>query len=192
MTYKFTVRGAPAAIIRRTYRCTDCAHEFSWVHASTEEVPPECPVCVSAPPPVLAPALPGLLTSKSAAIDFTQKMVEQDYGLTNFRDNSRPGDVAYMPDAPMHTAQRDAVTRELIQAGVPEPIAAADNIEKAANYWQGAMAGAASGTLGSPTAAAEASREARAMGVDPVGMLEAGRKSGNLPLKLNVVARSDG
>ena len=31
MTYIYKERGSPAAIIKRTYHCTDCSHEFSTV-----------------------------------------------------------------------------------------------------------------------------------------------------------------
>lgn len=194
MAWRETER-SKAALIRRRYRCT-CGYEFRWTHASEDEPHPECPACVARgqtqDPVTWVPPNPGVLTTKSRAIDFTQKMVEQDMGLTNFKDNLKEGEAAYMPDAPMHTAEREAVTRELIQAGVPQHIPA-ELQGQVDNMWQGGMgAQSTEATLGAPSVAKAASEAARAAGAEPLAMLEGARSSGNLPFKLNVVARSDG
>lgn len=190
MAWRETER-AKAVQVRRIYRCTDCGHEFRWIHADETEDPPGCPVCVAGAekPPAFVPPMPALLTVKSKAIDYTQAMVEQDYGLTDFNDNMRAGDIAYKGPAPMHTAEREALTREMVAAGVPDHVPM-EHREAAANFWQG-NTGQAASTLGSMTVAAQASAAAKAQGVDPVGMLESASKSGNMPLKLNVVASSD-
>ncbi len=193
MAWRETER-SKAVIVRRTYRCGDCQHVFKWVHEGDDETHPNCPVCVSMDKPpapaAFVPPLPGVLTTKSKAIDYTQSMVEQDMGLTNFADNQRVGDIGFKPPAPMHTAEREALTRELVAAGVPAHIPM-ENAPAVNNFWQGNMTQAAS-TVGAPDIAKIASAQARAQGVDPVGMLEAARSSGNMPIPLNIVARSEG
>jgi hypothetical protein len=93
--------------VTRTYRCKDCEHEFKHFHMDRDEAPPGCPNCAVGGL-VKIPGLFSIGTNKGRAIDYAQKMAEEDYGLTNMRDNMRPGDVAAMGPAPEQTAEREA------------------------------------------------------------------------------------
>jgi hypothetical protein len=192
MAWKETARAA-ITMLRRTYKC-DAGHQFVHRTADPNEPAPPCPGCPppipSAPGPVVAwvPPLPALGTTKGKAIDLAQKIAEEDYGLTDFNDNQRAGDIAYKPPAPMQTAEREAAIREMMQAGVPEALPM-EAQQKVQNFWQGS-AGATSDTIvGDGSIAKAASQEAAAQGVDPVGILERGRSSGMMgPMPMNVMA----
>lgn len=195
MAWKETDRAA-ATMFRLTFQCTDCG--FAWEIRSPERDAEggDCALCVTrgdvpaAPPTYVVPRV-AMLTNKSRAIDYTQSMVEADYGLTDFNDNQRAGDIGYKAPAPMHTAQREKETHELVQAGVPQETAA-QIMQPTSNFWQGAMAGSAESTLGNSSVAAQASKAAKDMGVDPIGMLESGRERGIVrPEKLYNVVASD-
>lgn len=175
-----------------TLLCDDCGLEFLQRGYEDGEPLPDCPSCVRAS----ATQIPGMFnigTTKSKAIDFTQKMVERDYGLTDFADNQRAGDVAYKPESPMHTAESDALIRDMIAVGAAPVMP--DHLQKAAqDFWSpkplAAMAPANAGQL--MQAAGGAAALARSEGIDPVQLLhEAGRK-GDMDMKLRVVGRSDG
>lgn len=188
MAWKETER-SKAVKVRRIYRCTDCKTEFAWIHDSEEEDAPECPICAVAEPVAGAPAptpvvwqppLPAITGAKSRAIDYTQAMVEQQFGLTDFNDNQRVGDIAYKPPPPLHAAEAQAMAREMIQAGIPEETTK-QIADAASNFWQGTLGGQTTEqTLGQQGVASQASAAARAMGVDPIGILEADRKQASM------------
>lgn len=197
MAWKETPR-AQAARIRRTYRCADCRYEFKWVHESAEEPLPECPMCVAAAaaanvplvaaPVAYVPPLVAINGDKSRAIDAAQQMAEQQFGLTDFNDNQRAGDIAFKGPAPMQTAEREQLVREMVQAGLPDHLPVAQQ-EAAANYWQGQLGAATTeATIGQQSVAAQASQAAASMGVDPVGILEKGRETGSMRPRYDVVA----
>lgn len=193
MTFKMTER-AQRATIKRRYRCDDCAHEFSEIISpDDEETLPDCPMCVATfgvaspkTPVVWVPPLVGRRTSISHAVEMTYKMAERDFGFTNMADHQRPGDIAALPPSPMQTAEREKMTRDLVQAGVPEETST-QITDAAKNFWQGGTAGAA-GTMGNIENARLASAEGVAQGVDPIGMLEKARETGTMRPKYDVVA----
>lgn len=88
-------------MIYRTYECMECGQQFEVAHESGNESFPDCPVCSK----VLqwrpqSFSIGGSNTSKG--VDMAQQVLEQDYGLTNYKDNNREGDVGYI--APRKTA----------------------------------------------------------------------------------------
>lgn len=192
MAWRETERAA-AAMIRRTYRCTDCGTEFRVMLASEDEAPGACPRCPPttepSAPAVWVPPRPGIVGIKSKAIDYTQNMMEQDYGLTDFNDNMRVGDMAIKSITPSQTGEREKVIRELVEAGMPIPVA--KEVEDAAsNYWQGQAGGsvAENSTMVNNSVASAASAAARAEGAEPLSILERARDQGIMRPKYNVVA----
>ena len=186
MAWRETER-SKAVVVRSRYRCTDCGHEFVWRHEG-ENDDPVCPMCPAEvaegpsekPKVEWQPPRPAIGTVKSRAIDYTQAMVEQQFGLPDFNDNQRVGDIGYKPPPPMQTAERESAMREMLEAGIPEETSK-QITDAAANFWQGNMGGASTEqTLGQQGVAAQASAAAKAAGVDPIGMLEAGREKGIL------------
>lgn len=194
-------------LIRRRYHCDVCDLIFDMRHESEDEPMPDCPKCIAdgqaaASKIEWVPPLPAIGTNKGKAIDLAQEIAEQDYGMTNMRDNQRPGDTAFLPDAPMQTAEAEKQMREILEASqalatqVPEPLGQpapdgtrnwiTDRHAQVDNFFQGNMGGGAEGTIGQGEAAKAASAAALADGIDPVGLLERGRQTGNMPLRLNV------
>lgn len=184
---KMTER-AQRALIRRTYRCDECSYEFRWTHASADEPYPDCPRC-AAVGPAYQPPMPAIVGNKAKAIDIAQKIGEE-MGLTDMNDNMRPGDIAAKGPAPIQAAEREAITRELIEAGVAEQQAAQVANPGATSFWQGSMgAGSPSPTGGGSISdtAKVASAEQKSQGVDAVGLLEKGRETGSMKMKFNVM-----
>lgn len=182
MAYRMTERAAAAAI-RRTYRCTDCRFEFKVIHQTEDEPAPDCPNCAREANLHLLPF--GKKTSYSHAMDYTQKMAEEQYGMTNIRDNQRAGDIAAMGPPAETTARREEVMREVMQiaeqTGAPPPEVAA----AAGGFWS------PSNGPQLDTAITTAGAAQRASGVDPVGLLEAGKARGITDnVRYDVVART--
>ena len=78
-------------MIIRTYRCNDCQELFE-VTCESSDGDPDCPFC--ARELVWQPKSFAITTTKSKAVDVTQQIMEEDYGLTDFNDNMREGDIA--------------------------------------------------------------------------------------------------
>jgi hypothetical protein len=76
----------------RTYKCNDCGDLFEIVLESGNDADPPCPYCEKELQ--WRPGMFSIKTNKSRALDLTQKIVEQDFGLSDLRDNLREGDVA--------------------------------------------------------------------------------------------------
>lgn len=85
----------------RKFKCPDCRHvwraesHFSWPE-------PDCPNCGFHPDPIVervcAPAIVG---TRSKAVDQAWSIAQEDFGLTNMRDNTKEGETAIiMPPAP--------------------------------------------------------------------------------------------
>ena len=180
-------------MIIRTYECEDCKETFE-VTCESNDGDPDCPFCAK----VLEwrPQKFAITGVKSKAIDFTQKVLEEDYGLTNWKDNNRPGEsAAIMPSE--NTAQREARLR--IETEVRE---LAEQVKKtpenpaqaqAVNAFWGGPAGqtgsvAAPNQLMAQTLIASA-KAGPQPGVDAMGALHNMGKAGKLPNNVRIVAR---
>lgn len=197
MAIKMTVRGAPPAVIYRRLRCTDCEHVFEVRVESRESPLPECPQCVGASSAL--PSMPAVRASpearaKVAAVEETWRMAQEDYGFTDMNDHMKPGDIVAKGPAPMHTADREAATRELVElaqgdARVAQAITP-DQRMKISDFWQGGV-GAGATTPDQLGAARAASQDAVQAGVDALSILEKGKNSGTMAPRYNVLARDE-
>lgn len=174
--------------VTRTYRCTDCEHEFKHFHMDREEPAPPCPNCAVGGL-VKVPGLFSIGTNKGRAIDYAQKMAEEDYGLTNMRDNMRPGDVAAMGPPPEQTAEREAreqqvaeltraVQAEAAAAGIAPPVPEVAGL--GGGFWQ-------NGNMQLPTAAPGAPAAPLGESSGAAQLLTAGREQGittKIPLQV--------
>jgi hypothetical protein len=127
-------------MIRRTYQCRDCEREFIFECAADDPDPPcpnpKCDQVLDWRP--ISFAIGGSIEGKAAA--YTYKALEQDYGLTDFRDNARPGDSGIIT-RPETKVEAEAVEREYrAQISQLSP-------EKTAQFW-GESAGAAAAAPG--------------------------------------------
>lgn len=170
----------------RTYKCNDCSKLFEVVLESGNDGDPPCPFCDQ----VLAwqPGMFSIKTNKSRALDLTQQIVEEDYGLTDMRDNLREGDVA--AKTPVKTAvdreQDDALQRDLRElAANPE------RMHPAARTFFGGPPGA----LGVPAGGGQISVQSviqNAKGAvpadrNPMALLSQAGKQGQLPINYKLL-----
>lgn len=178
-------------MIVRTYECTDCNTIFEVSHDSGNDPIPDCPICSR----VLEwkPQGFAITTNKSKAIDYTQKVVEEDFGLTNMRDNTREGDVAFI--APRKTAaELDAIGQRESEAG-REVVKRMTEISPEHKKQVDNFFGGQAVTVGQNRIPAQ---QMIAMGksgpgadVDPMAMFHRGVKEGHIPkMQTRVVARA--
>lgn len=80
--------------VTRKYRCTDCKHE--WVnHCIDKTIPTEsCPECERATKHKERPKDYSLNKNVSKAVDYTYRMAEDQYGLSDMKDRVEMGETA--------------------------------------------------------------------------------------------------
>ena len=153
-------------MIYRTYRCGDCETIWEYHHDSGDEPPPDCPTCSK----VLQwqPRSFNTTGVKSKAMDYAQKVMEEDYGLSNFKDNNREGDVGIIRNVETR-AETEKVERE-----VREMVAQTDNPAVKAFWGDAQGAPAALGTV--PAQNMIAAAKIGPQGVDPDAPAAQGRE----------------
>lgn len=175
--------------VTRTYRC-DEGHTFDYFHAHRDDPYPACQQCAGAVK--WQPGSFAITTARSKAIDIAQSVAEHEYGMTDLRDNQREGDIAAPKVSVPHTAEVEALAREM-KAAQEQATQAPDappqmNVNQ---FWQAAAGQPLGG--GDPAAyVAPGSSEARAMGVDPVSLVEKAKGTGNDRMKFQVLAKGNG
>ena len=188
-------------MIVRTYHCGECDCEFEF-HCESNDGDPDCPMCER----LLdwRPKSFAITGTKARAIDVTQKILEQDYGLSNFKDNTREGEtVAMMPTAP-NTTEREAGVRAMSEMAqhMGAPALNPEQAHAAAAFWGGTGAGA-SMKIGPNVVSREAmvagaaqqTALATAEGRNPMALLHEGAKKGHIPSlgqMTRIIARSKG
>lgn len=180
--------------ISRTYLCDDCSGQFTRLHWDRDEPAPECPYCASA----TARNIPGTFNItgvKAKAVDLAQKIAEEDFGMTNMRDNLREGDIAALPPPPIQTAEAEAMVRE-VQDAFGEAAGTPEHLEKnIKEFWHtstpSGMPPEAQAMRDAKVAEARIqSQVARADGVDPVELLHKGAKQNGGDMNLHVMSRA--
>ena len=170
-------------MIYRTYECIDCKTVFEVSHPSGDDPFPDCPTCSK----VLEwrPQRFATKTNVSYAADVTQKILETDYGLTDFNDNSRAGDIAYKA-APETQEQRDARkvledTAKMMQEQARHQ-AASPTVK---GFWGGAQGAPPAQIIQSALAGAKQGPK----GIDPIKSLHDMGRAGKLPSNFSIIAR---
>lgn len=187
--------------VTRRYLC-DCGYEWTKLHFDRSDPIPECPMCVAREEESREvrniPSMFAITGVKSKAIDYAQKMAEEDYGLTDMNDSRYEGDVAAKAPKPAQTAEVEAAVQQLKDASGPG--LTDEQAAMAKTFWGGGMASAFGAP---PQAAGIVDQQVQAMtgiaratassdGVDPVGLLHKQAKAGGGRMKLDVVGRSSG
>jgi hypothetical protein len=166
-------------MIIRTYRCNDCDEIFE-VTCESSDGDPDCPYCKQEM--VWQPTRFAIGTNKGKAVDVTQKIMEEDYGLTDFNDNMREGDIA--AKTPARTREeREAI--EQMERDAKELAASAGNmVPQAREFFSGNQTRA--------NVAAAAFADAKATKGEHRGMdlMMAAGKRGELPLNYRLVDES--
>ncbi len=159
--------------ILRTYRCEECGEVFE-VTLESSDPDPSCPYCRD----VVLQWQPGMFsikTRKSRAMDATQDILERDYGLTDFHDNLREGDVAAKTPVRSHE-EREAI--EKVEADAKELAASAGNMLPAAQqFFQGQGGPMQVNIAQQALADARANKSAS----NPMSMLHQAGQRGELP-----------
>jgi hypothetical protein len=163
-------------MIIRTYRCDDCGETFE-VTCESSDGDPDCPFC--AREMIWQPTRFAIGTTKGKAVDVTQKIMEEDYGLTDFNDNMREGDIcAKTPSCTRE--EREAI--EQMERDAKELAASAGNmVPQAREFFSGNQTRA--------NVAAAAFADAKATKGQHTGMdlMAAAGKRGELPLNYRLV-----
>lgn len=160
--------------IRRTYECIDCEQQFT-VECSADDPDPPCPNPDCGKVLEWRPgmfAIGGSNVGKAASI--TQKIMEEDFGFSNFRDNAKEGETAIIPrhETAAETHIVNQTASEITQQISPE---------QKQQFW-GQNAGASTG-MGSMTGQSliQMAKVGPQGGVDPMAMLHSGVKAGKIP-----------
>jgi hypothetical protein len=159
-------------MVYRTYGCDDCGNEWE-VSCAADDPAPDCPTCTK----ILdwrpkSFAIGGSNASK--AVDYTQNIMEQDYGLTNFRDSAVEGEsAAIMPK--YTTSENEQLTREVMQYTEQTKETQVKN-----DFW-GQNHGQASHMNTVTAQGMIAAAKVGPQGVDPMAMLHQGVKTGKVP-----------
>ena len=92
--------------VQRRYRCLDCGRKYVRTFEFGSPIDHACPQCGSLPnvPDPSVIAAPGIIGTKSRAIDETFRIAQEDYGFANMRGGAgadvqgmKEGDSAYIP-----------------------------------------------------------------------------------------------
>jgi hypothetical protein len=184
-----------AFMIIRTYQCNECAVVFDVEMDSGSDGDPDCPECAK-----VLQWIPGefsIKTSKSRAIDYTQKMVEADYGMTDMNDGSREGDIAAKAPAPMQTAEQDQIAQSVMEyvretttlpASFKQPTPPQAQAVPITPTW-GTQAPAINTNTISAQAALAAAKVGPGSEVNAMTILQQGIKSGHLAAKARIISR---
>jgi len=173
----------------RTYECMDCSAVYEVTHESGDEPFPDCPNCSK----VLEwrPQRFNTTTNKTKAVDLTQQVLEQDFGLTNYKDNLREGDVGYI--APTKTtAEKDVIMQRESEAG-REVVQRMKQIDPQLKPQVDGFFGGQTAAIGNNrvpvTQLIQAGKMGPGAGVDPMAALHKLGKQGKLPQNYKIIAR---
>ena len=180
--------------IIRTYACGDCDAVFEQWCESSDELTPPCPNCEKEMQ--WQPTSFGIGGSReSKAEKIAQDVMEKDYGLTNYKDTNKPGDVGYIDPTRKTAAEKDAIMQRESEAGrevVKRMKDVTPTIQKQAdNFFGGQMA-----TIGQNKVSAQqliaAGKSGPGAEVNPMAALHRLGKEGKLPTTARIIARSKG
>ena len=159
-------------MVWRTFACDDC--DSIWeVEQAMDDPHPECPTCSK----VLdwrpqSFNIGGSVEAK--AVKHAHRIMEEDYGLTNFKDNVQIGETgAVMPTT--NTSEQEQVTRE-----VAEYVAQTQTNKVTNDFW-GANSGAPSQVNSVTGQTMIGMAKTGPQGPDPMKLLHDGVKSGSIP-----------
>jgi len=130
---------------------------------------------------------------KSKALDITQKVMEEQYGYTDFKDHVDPGETVVKAPRPMQTAEHDAIGQQVAEYAehtLGTPLTPVQK-QMASTFWDGGQAAAAQIPVANLLAGARANAAVAAReGRDPMKMLHEMGREGKLKQKIDVVARA--
>ncbi len=165
---------------------------FEVTHDSGEEGFPDCPNCSK----VLEWRPQRFATTgvKSKAIDLAQEVMEKDYGLSNYRDNNREGDVGYIDPLRKTAAELDQAGQRASEAA-QEVAARVATVSPEHKQAVDAFFGGQSVRIGQNSIPASQMIQAGKMGpgaeVNPMAALHKLGKEGKLPNNFTLMGTRD-
>lgn len=180
-------------MIIRTYQCTDCGIVFEVTLEHANDPDPDCPSCTR----VLdwVPRSFNIATVKSKAINVAQEILEQDYGLTNWNDSGKEGDIA--AQMPVETREMREQKAQVMQEAAQLKDAQGNNpaLQQAVKaFWAGgggsAMPRAVANNMLASAKVGQAAPKHLGGGVNPVAMLAEDGRKGLLPTGFRIIARA--
>lgn len=179
-------------MIYRTYCCADCDAIFE-VQCESNAPDPGCPNCEK----VLqwqpgGFSIGGSTESKAAKI--AQDVMENDFGLSNYKDNNRQGDVGYIDPTRKTPAEKDAIMQRESEAGREvvkrmSEVATPEIQRQADNFFGGQQVSIGQNRV-SAQALISAGKSGPGAEVNPMAALHQLGKSGKLPSNHRIIARS--
>lgn len=159
-------------MIRRTYFCEDCEREFTFECSAFDPDPPcpnpDCNKILDWRPKSFA--IGGSIEGKAVA--HTQAILEQDYGLSNFKDNAQQGESGIV------RRQETKVESEMVEREFREQVAQLSP-EKTAQFWGGSSGAPTTITSMTGQSLIQMAKVGPQGGVDPIKALhDHARKSG--------------
>lgn len=101
----------------RVIRCLDCGKRYRRIQDSTED-PAPCPQCgivePSLPVRISAPAIVG---TRSRSVDEAWRVAQEDFGLTNMRDNAHEGETAFIAPPTQAPDPRTLTSPQMLWGG---------------------------------------------------------------------------
>lgn len=161
----------------RTYQCNTCGEYFEVTCGADDPDPPckYCEIVMEWRPKSFS--IGGSMTSK--CVDYTQQVLEQDYGETNFNDSQREGDIAHKA-TPRPRAEQEVLAK--LEHDAKEY--AAQKPSKAPAFWGGEEGAPVNLISQAMAGAKEQAALARAEGNDPIVRAQKGeRESGGMPFR---------
>ena len=177
-------------MIVRTYECLDCKSVYEVTHDSGDDPFPDCPNCSK----VLEwrPQRFATTTNKAKAVDFTQSVLENDFGLTDYKDNMREGDVGYIDPTRKTTAEKDVAMQRESEAG-REVVERLKQIDPQLRPQVDGFFGGQTAAIGQNRVPVQqliqAGKTGPGAGVDPMAALHKMGKEGKLPNNFKIIAR---
>lgn len=180
-------------MIYRTYECMDC-HQLFEVTCNSDDPDPECPTCTK----VLdwRPVSFNTKSNISRGADLAQTILNEDYGLDNFNDNTREGDTVYKAAAETREQREIAKAFEdqaKMLKDMPNMMPEATK-QQAASFWAGGQGSVVPQQIvQSALANAKAplvGRNGKVLdqGVNPMESLHRQGKAGKLPNNFRIIA----
>lgn len=168
----------------RTYYCRDCEKNFE-ITCGMNDPDPECPVCKD----LVLDWVPTKFaiggSVQSAAVDVTQKILEDDYGQTNWNDSMREGDIAHKA-TPKTRDEQNVIAK--LEHDAKEFAAQSPKANPA--FWGGGAGGPPSNMIAAAMAGArEQSALANAEGRNPMKLLNEAGKKGELNIPFRPIMR---
>ena len=175
-------------MIYKTFACSDCDSIFE-VFCESSDPDPDCPTCSKVLQWTPAKVSIGGST-EGKAVKLSQEIMEQDFGLTNFKDNNKEGDVGYIDPNRKSLSEKDALGQRdaEIEREVRKTVefASPDQKQMVDNFF-----GGQSVKIGQNSVPASQLLAAGKMGpnanLNPMTLLHKAGKAGTLPTKFRMI-----